>query len=258
MIDRFNDIQELPCLSYHSIKLNLTSSKIKDMVNALDVDLLNLTKLLKYDARINSIEATLTSTGIGRLFLSGDKSSVGKTTLCLSFIKSLLKSGLSCVDIAYIKPVTQCEAEQPITRFCRDMGIDHINIGPVVFYQGFTRAFLAGDTDSSSALLGKVVESVRKLEIGKKIVVIDGVGYPSVGSICGLSNADVAKALNCPVILVGKSGVGDAVDSYNLNSAFFELKGVKVLGGIFNKLSTGDSFYNLENCRNAVNSYFFQ
>lgn len=80
---------------------------------------------------------------------------------------------------------------------------------------------------------------------------MDGVGYPAVGSICGVSNADVAATLNAPVLLVGKSGVGDAVDSYNLNSCFFEAKGVKVLGGVFNRLST-EGFYQLEKCREVI------
>ena len=54
---------------------------------------------------------------------------------------------------------------------------------------------------------------------------MDGVGYPSVGSICNLSNAHIAKALDCPVLLVGKAGVGDAVDSFNMNARFFESYG---------------------------------
>ena len=92
--------------------------------------------------------------------------------------------------------------------------------GPVVFYKGFTRAFLDGDTDSSEQLLASAVQSVEEIERGKKLVLIDGVGYPAVGSICGISNADAAKALNASVVLIGKSGVGDAVDSYNLNARY--------------------------------------
>ncbi len=92
-----------------------------------------------------------------------------------------------------------------------------------------------------------VVQSVEEIECGKKLVIIDGiyyiltlillriscvqvsiicglfcsgVGYPAVGSICGISNADSANALNASVLLVGKSGVGDAVDSFNLNARY--------------------------------------
>ena len=33
-------------------------------------------------------------------------------------------------------------------------------------------------------------------------LIIDGVGFPSVGSIVGVDNADVAKAAKAPVLLV--------------------------------------------------------
>lgn len=60
-------------------------------------------------------------------------------------------------------------------------------------------------------------------------MIVDGVGYPSVGSICELSNAHVAQSLGAPVLLVGKSGVGDAVDSFNINTRYFESYGTYVL-----------------------------
>jgi hypothetical protein len=63
--------------------------------------------------------------------------------------------------------------------------------------------------------------------------------------------------LNCPVLLIGKSGVGDAVDSYNLNSTYFSSYQVKVLGGIFNKIPL-DGYYSLEYCSAAITSYFQQ
>lgn len=78
-----------------------------------------------------------------------------------------------------------------------------------------------------------------------------------MGSICSLSNADVSRHLKTPVLLIGKSGVGDAVDSYNLNAQFFETQGSHVLGGVFNKLAL-DGFYSLESCKEAVSSYFNQ
>jgi dethiobiotin synthetase len=142
-------------------------------------------------------------------------------------------------------------------RFCNRVGIEDRSIGPIVFYKGFTRAFLNGETDSSTVLLQKARDAVDEVSLDKKFVLIDGVGYPSVGSICGLSNAAVAKAVHSPVLLVGKSGVGDAVDSYNLNSSYFESQGIPVLGAIFNKLEL-EGFYGLESCKSAISSYFRQ
>lgn len=40
----------------------------------------------------------------------------------------------------------------------------------------------------------------------RKIIVVDGVGFPAVGSIVGVSNAVVAKALNSPVLVVCPKG----------------------------------------------------
>jgi hypothetical protein len=153
-----------------------------------------------------------------RLFISGDRSSVGKSTSCQYLLASFLSLGFLSSSLAYIKPVTQCEADQPVIQFCAEQGIACCGIGPVVFYQGFTRAYLNQTTDTSEELLAKVHEAVEEISRGKLIVLIDGVGYPAVGSICGISNGDTAKVLNAPVILVSKSGVGDAVDSFNLNA----------------------------------------
>lgn len=88
-----------------------------------------------------------------------------------------------------------------------------------------------------------------------KLVLIDGVGYPAVGSICGVSNADLAQALSTtnnntpvPILLVGRPGVGDAVDSFNLNATFFRARGLRVLGAVFNRLPV-EGFYSLEHCK---------
>ena len=66
------------------------------------------------------------------------------------------------------------------------------------------------------------VQAVSELAKGRRVVIVDGVGYPAVGSICGVSNAQIAARLSAPVLLVGPKGVGNAVDSHNLNASYFE------------------------------------
>lgn len=193
----------------------------------------------------------------GKVFISGDRSSVGKSSICLAILISLIKLGMPPHALAYIKPVTQCEAEQPVIRFCDRLGITHRAISPIVFYKGFTRAYLNNETSDSNTMLNDIKMTVDEISRGKLITIVDGVGYPSVGSICNISNAQVAKELHIPVLLIGKSGVGDAVDSYNLNSTYFESYGVKVLGGIFNKFPI-DGYYALDSSRTAIMSYFQQ
>jgi dethiobiotin synthetase len=211
----------------------------------------------RYSARAAAPAATEKETPPLRLFVSGDRAQVGKSTVCLGLVGALLQSGYAASELAYIKPATQCEKPQLVTKFCRQQGIACCEVGPILFYKGFTREFLKGGTETSTQLLEKARKKVEEVGRGKKVVVVDGVGYPAVGSICGVSNAHVAKKLGTPVVLVGKKGVGDAVDSFNLNATFFESHGVKVLGGIFNRLPD-DGFYSLEHCRENVTAYFEQ
>lgn len=192
-----------------------------------------------------------------RIFVSGDRSQVGKSTVCLGLVGALLRHGFAPQDVAYIKPATQCEAPQLVAKFCHQQRVMCCDIGPIVFYSGFTREFLKGNTDPPETLLARAKAKVDEVGRGKKVVIVDGVGYPAVGSICGVSNAAVAFAVQAPVVLVGKRGVGDAVDSFNLNACFFESQGVKVLGALFNRLPS-EGYYSLENCRESVTAYFDQ
>ena len=205
-----------------------------------------------------------------RLFIAGDRSQVGKSSVCMGILGTLLQMNYPPSALAYIKPATQCEQTQLVTEYCKKHGIQVCpEPGPLVYYRGFTRAFLNGETESSDVLLKKITEEVDKIASDKSVVVIDGVGYPAVGSITNTDNACVAQASGYPnenddtvrippgVLIVGKRGVGDAVDSYNLNSTYFQSRNIPVLGAIFNRLPQ-EGYYSLENCKQAVTSYFVQ
>jgi len=187
----------------------------------------------------------------------------------LGLLGNLLAKGYARPEeLAYIKPATQSESPQLIQLYCEANGIDCVPIGPLVYYRGFTRAFLAGQTLGTDALLTQCGRAVDRLARRKRIVLIDGVGFPAVGSICGTDNACVARACSYPnrhvlptdrqplgVVLVGGPGVGAAVDAFNLNATYFAKYRIPVMGAIFNKLElTG--FYALESCRSEVTGYF--
>ena len=72
---------------------------------------------------------------------------------------NLLDEGYKVNEIGYIKPVTQCESVQLIQKYCTSMGIECIGIGPIVFYSGFTRAYLNNETESSEELLQKILNA---------------------------------------------------------------------------------------------------
>jgi len=202
-----------------------------------------------------------------RILVAGDKSHAGKSTVSLGLLAALLDSGcFKPSELAYIKPATQCVSSTLTARFCQSAGIAYEHIGPVVFYRGMTRAALdqpaSGEADVATAtaddaanFVAKCATAVDRISSGKRLTLIDGVGYPSVGSIIGCSSADVAIACRAPVLIVGRPGVGDAVDSFNLCAAYFEAQRIPVLGGMFNKLQpTG--FYGRDKCDAYIRKYF--
>lgn len=209
-----------------------------------------------------------------RILIAGDKSHAGKSTVSLGLLGALLEAGISASDIAYIKPATQCVSSTLIARFCETMGIAYEHVGPLVFYRGHTRHLLDEQLNASNStndanvdgihntaapagsnqLVLQCAAAVERISRGKRVTLIDGVGYPSVGSIVGCSSADIAVACRAPVLLVGKAGVGDAIDSFNLCACFFEARRVPVLGAIFNKLSPS-GFYGIRMCGEYVRKY---
>jgi len=200
-----------------------------------------------------------------RLLVAGDKSHAGKSTVSLGLLIALLEAGFLPSELAYIKPATQCVSSTLAARFCEDVGIACEHIGPVVFHKGYTRRVLderaappRAESDASPPprddLTSRCAEAVDRISRGKRLTVIDGVGYPSVGSIVGCSSADIAVACRAPVLLVGKPGVGDAVDSFNLCASYFEARRVPVLGAIFNKLPVA-GYYGLEQCDEYIRKY---
>ena len=170
------------------------------------------------------------------LYVMGSGSGAGKSTICLGILAQLLASGFPARQLAYIKPVTQCTAPQPVALFCKNAGILYRDIGSLVFRNGFSREFIDGQTPSSKELMAEVLATIVHCGAGKSLVLIDGVGDPAVGSVVGVSNVDVAAASSCRVLFVGKPGIGAAIDNTVLCLAFIRGKDLRDVGLIYNKV----------------------
>ena len=114
------------------------------------------------------------------------------------------------------KPATQCEAPDLLQAWCSAHGVQHVEgaAAPLVFFKGFTRDFLAGNQGTSQEWIAAIAAAVDAVAFGKAFLIV---GFPAVGSVVGVSNVEVAKASRAPVVVVGKSGVGGAIDAYTLN-----------------------------------------
>jgi dethiobiotin synthetase len=170
------------------------------------------------------------------LYVMGAESGVGKSTVCLGILAQLLASGFTADQLAYIKPVTQCIAKQSVTLFCEQRQIPYRDMGSLVFSKGFSKDFIDGLTQGSDELLAEVLATIFDIGKGKEVVIIDGIGDPSVGSVAGVSNVDVAVSLACSVIFVGKPGIGAAIDNTVLCISFMQHKGMADIGIIYNKV----------------------
>merc|ERR1712232_1520634 len=126
---------------------------------------------------------------------------------------------------------------------------------PLVFYSGFTRSFLDGEQSTSAQLCERISTRIDELAKGRRVIIVDGVGFPAVGSIVGVDNADVARAARAPVLLVCKSGVGAAIDYFSLNSSYFVAKGVPVLGAVFN-FGALEGFDRWQSCAEYIDKWF--
>jgi len=170
------------------------------------------------------------------LFVMGAESGTGKSTVCVGILAQLLASGYAPNQLAYIKPVTQCIVKQTVAQYCEQTKIPYLGIGYLVFKKGFSRDFIDGLTKRSDELLVNVVASILSIGKDKDVVIIDGVGDPSVGSVVGVSNVDVAMSLPCHVLFVGKPGIGAAIDNTVLCVSFMQNKGLNNIGIIYNKI----------------------
>jgi len=170
------------------------------------------------------------------IYVMGSQSGAGKSTVCLGLLAQLLELGFAPDQLAYIKPVTQCTEKQAVTLFCEHSKIPCKDIGDLVFRKGFSRDFIDGLTNTSAELISEVQASIVNLGKNKAFVIIDGVGDPSVGSVVGISNVDVAISLPCSAIFVGKPGIGAAIDNTVLCVSFMQLKGLTNIGIIYNKI----------------------
>ncbi len=172
------------------------------------------------------------------LYVMGAEAGVGKSTVCLGILAYLLTQGFKAQELAYIKPMTQCLIPQNVALFCEQTHIDCCATEGLVFTKDFTRDFIAGLTRNSDELKQEILNDVYAIAQQKTFVIIDGIGYPAVGSIIGVSNVDIAMALDSNVIYIAHPGIGKAIDSTVLNVTFMQNKGMNNIGIIFNQLSS--------------------
>jgi len=178
-----------------------------------------------------------------KIFIAATGQHCGKTTLSLSLMHLARKK---YKRVGFVKPI----GPKCISYLGMNMDIDAAMIASVYNLQSdahlmspltltpeTTREFIDGIIPADYP--HKVItNAVRELEAKNDFLIIEGAGHGGVGSVVGMSNADVAKLTNAPVLMVTGGGIGSVIDSVNLNLALYRAAGIDVRFLMLNKLVT--------------------
>ncbi len=175
-----------------------------------------------------------------QLYLAATGMNRGKTTVSLGLLAALIDRGL---DTGFIKPVGQryavvdgvpADEDAILMRTVFGMPDPLTVMSPVHIPRGFTKSYISGDVTED--LPSRIRHAHDEAARGRDVLLIEGTGHAGVGAVIDLSNADVARMLGAPVVIVSEAGVGRPIDEIVLNHALFAARGVEVVGAVINKV----------------------
>ena len=175
------------------------------------------------------------------VYVAGTVSGCGKSSVCQAILAYCLARGFAATDLGYIKPVTQCVEEQPVSAYCQQQSISVQGVGPVVFSAEFLAQCYQNPVAVGQQSKADVQAAIAAIGKAKRLLLVDGVGYPGVGSVIGLSNAEVAKMIGARVVCVShKKVLGDIIDDFSYMAGYFNHHEVEVLGLVCNQVASTD------------------
>jgi phosphate acetyltransferase len=176
-----------------------------------------------------------------KIFIAATGQHCGKTTISLSLMHLAKKR---YARVGFIKPIgpkllmvngVQMDMDAALIAQVYGLEKDRALMSPVVIDRGYTKRYLSGDIRADLPV-EMIKDAVAELERKNDFLIIEGSGHGGVGSVVGINNAQIARMLNAPVILVASGGIGCVIDSVELNLALFRQAGADVKLVLVNKL----------------------
>ena len=176
-----------------------------------------------------------------KIFIAATGQHCGKTTISLSLMHLAKKK---YARVGFIKPIgpklfmldgVQMDMDAALIASIYGLEEDRRLMSPVVISRGYTKKYLAGEI-ASELPLESITQACRELEEKNDFLIIEGSGHGGVGSVIGINNAQIARALNAPVIMVASGGIGSVIDAVQLNLPLFKQEGAEVRMVLVNKL----------------------
>ena len=191
-----------------------------------------------------------------KIFVAATGQNCGKSTVSMSLLH---RAAQKYRRVGFIKPIGPklveyrgCQADKDAVLMAQVFSLeDNIrDMSPVPLYPETTRQVLDGEIYRGS-LGKKMLNACRHLEEQCDFLVIEGAGHAGVGSVIGYNNAQVAKLLEAPVMMVSEGGIGRAIDAISLNLSEFTLANVPVRLLLANKLLKDKRQSNINYLRKA-------
>lgn len=181
------------------------------------------------------------------LYIMGYSAGAGKSSIAMGLLKKL-KDVYGSENIVYVKPITQC-LHSELLKYCGSHKITWIE-HYVHFDKDYTLMHSNKTKEQKELVKNNIVTNLLKLSNKYKFVVVDGIGFPGVGSCCGISNVELAHAIDAGVLYIAPAGLGMAIDKMFEHIRFIKMYAA-VLGIIFNKYN--DNYkYSYDECKERI------
>ncbi|NTV49945.1 MAG: AAA family ATPase [Geobacteraceae bacterium] len=176
-----------------------------------------------------------------KIFIGATGQHCGKTTISLSLMHLARKK---YGRVGFMKPLgpkwiefNGTVVDKDAAMFSTVFGVeeDVTLMSPVTLTPGTTRRFLDGLIDPEEPRRA-IRSACNELEKKYDFLIIEGAGHGGVGSVIGMNNARIAAELNAPVLLVTGGGIGNVIDSVELNLALYQREKADVRIIMANKL----------------------
>ena len=190
----------------------------------------------------NKLLSAPRNTTTKRIFIAATRMNDGKTTTSLALFGALRHL---TNDVGFMKPVgqrfvdiegQQIDEDSVLLDKIFNVAVPMQAMSPIAIHPTFTREYLDNPSDLRETHIDQLCRAFDRAAYEKDYIIIEGTGHAGVGSVFGLSNADVAKRLNAKVIIVASGGIGGPMDQIALNKSLFEKSEVEVIGVIINKV----------------------
>ncbi|MFO7576752.1 MAG: AAA family ATPase [Pelovirga sp.] len=176
-----------------------------------------------------------------KIFIAATGMNSGKTTTSLSLMHMALRK---YKRVGFIKPIGPKPvafagqmADKDAVLMARYFGLeaDLPLMSPFVLKPGDTRRVMDG-TLSREEISAKMFGAIEALDAKNDFLIIEGAGHTGVGTLWGCNNAQIARTVGATVLLVTGGGLGNVVDTAQVNLALFQKERARVRAILVNKI----------------------